>query len=480
MDFFEIGEAFHMRQNFRAMRQPLKGFCMKKWTTTQLIAMSFLLTIFIGALLLMLPVSSADGSVTAPIDALFTATTSVCVTGLVTVSTMSHWSAFGQIIIAILIQLGGLGIMTVSMAVLIFMKKQFHLREQVMIQETYSLDSLAGIRQVVVKIVAGTFAVEAVGALCYALVYVPQFGFWDGLGCAVFNAISTFCNAGMDIVSEDSLAPYVANPVINLTTILLIIVSGIGFLVWWDVIRVFREKKTSGIRNYRRFARLRLHSKLAIVTTAILVFGGAVLYLLFEWNNPETLGSLDTGTRLWAALFQSVTTRTAGFYTIHQGALRSSSVLVTLILMFIGGSPMGTAGGVKTTTVAMLVLTVAAVMRGRKCTEMFGRRIASESLRTALCVVMVALGVALTASILLFVTDGFAFEDTLYETVSAVATVGLTRGITPDLSVLGKLIIIVTMYIGRTGPITVAFLFFTGKNGRMDGIDLPESKIMIG
>ena len=452
---------------------------MKKWTTTQLIAFSFLATIFVGALLLMLPFSSADGSVTAPIDALFTAATSVCVTGLVTVSTMSHWSAFGQLVIVILIQLGGLGIITVSMATLIFMGRRMNLREQIMVQETYSLDSLAGIRQVVVKIIAGTFAAEAVGALFYALAYVPQFGFWQGMGAAVFNAVSTFCNAGMDIVSEDSLAPYVSDPVINLTTIVLIVISGIGFLVWWDIVRVIREKKNSGIRKYRLFARLKLHSKLALVTTFCLIFGGMILYLLFEWSNPETLGSLSPGERVTAALFQSVTTRTAGFYTIPQGALHSESVLLTLLLMFIGGSPMGTAGGVKTTTIAMLVCSVAAVMKGRRSTEMFGRRLALDSLRTALCIVLMALFVVLTASTLLFLTDGFAFEDTLYEVVSAVATVGLSRGITPQLSVLGKLIIIVTMYIGRTGPITVAFLFFTGKNASAP-VELPESKIMIG
>lgn len=452
---------------------------MKKWTTTQLIALSFFALILAGALLLMLPISSADGTMTRPVDALFTAATSVCVTGLVTVSTMSHWSAFGQVVIVLLIQLGGLGIMTVSMAVLIFMGRRMNLREQVMVQETYSLDSLAGIRQVVVKVIAGTFIAEAIGAFFYALVYVPQFGFAEGVGAAVFNAVSTFCNAGMDIVSEDSLAPYVTNPVINATTIVLIVVSGIGFLVWWDIVRVIREKRRGGIKNYRLFARLKLHSKLAIVTTGILIFGGAFLFLVFEWNNPQTLGPLGVGGKLTAALFQSVTTRTAGFYTISQGALRNASVLVTLILMFIGGSPMGTAGGVKTTTVAMLVLTFAAVMRGRRSTEVFGRRVAIDSLRTALCVVMMALGVALLGSILLFLTDGFAFEDTLYEIVSAVATVGLTRGITPQLSDLGKLVVIAVMYIGRTGPITVAFLFFTGKN-RGGAVELPESKIMIG
>lgn len=441
--------------------------------------MSFLATILVGALLLMLPVSAADGQMTAPIDALFTATTSVCVTGLVTVSTLSHWSTFGQIVIALLIQLGGLGLITVSISVILLLKRRFSLREQVMVQEVYGLDSLSGIRRVVINIVLGTLIAEAVGAFFYALVYVPQFDFWKGLGAAVFNAISTFCNAGMDIVSEDSLAPYVNNPVINITTMVLVIVSGIGFLVWWDVARVFREKRKSGIKNYHMFRRLRLHSKLAIVTTIVLIFGGGLLYLLFEWDNPETLGTLSAGNKVMAALFQSVTTRTAGFYTIHQDGLRSQSVLLSLLLMFIGGSPMGTAGGVKTTTVAMLVLTMICVIRGRKHTELFGRRLASESLRTALCVVLAAFCVALVSSTLLFLTDGFAFEDTLYEAVSAVATVGLSRGITSQLSVLGKLVIIVTMYIGRTGPITVAFLFATGK-GRSAQLELPERKIMIG
>ena len=453
---------------------------MKQWSTTQWIAASFLAAILVGAFLLMLPISSADGTMTSPIDALFTATTSVCVTGLVTVSTASHWSFFGQVVILLLIQLGGFGIITVSMALLILAGRQFSMRDQIMIQEVYSLDSMAGIRQLVTKIILGTFLVEAVGAVGYALVYVPRFGFLKGIGCAIFNSVSAFCNAGMDIVSEDSLAPYVTDPIINVTTILLIIVSGIGFLVWWDVLRVIREKRSGQIKNYKCFAHLRLHSKLAIVTTGILILGGAGLYLLLEWSNPETLGALGYGDRFMAALFQSVTTRTAGFYTIHQDGLTEASVLLTLLLMFIGGSPMGTAGGVKTTTVAMLVLTVVAVMKGRKATEMFGRRIAPESLRTALSVVLFALGVALVSTMLLFVTDGFGFADTLYETFSAVATVGLSRGITGSLSTLGKLVIIVTMYIGRTGPITIGFLFFTGKKRHRDGIDLPESKIMIG
>jgi trk system potassium uptake protein TrkH len=363
---------------------------------------------------------------------------------------------------------------------LIVLKRRFKLRELVVVQEVYNLDSLTGLRRLVGNIVLGTFAVEALGAIGYGMVYIPQFGFWKGLGCAVFNAISTFCNAGMDIVSEDSLAPYVQNPIINITTILMIIVSGIGFTVWWDVGRVIREKKSGNIKNYRMFHRLSLHSKLAISTTAILIVGGTLLYLLFESSNPETLGGLHPASRLMAALFQSVTTRTAGFYTVHQGALTSPSVLITLILMFIGGSPMGTAGGVKTTTVAMLVLTVVSVIKGRKNTEMFGRRVASESLRTALAVVMISMGIVCISSILLFLTDGFAFEDTLYEVVSAVATVGLTRGITADLSVWGKLVIIVTMYIGRIGPITLGFLLFTGKNSHTEGMELPEKKIMIG
>lgn len=453
---------------------------MKRWTTTQWICYSFLGTILVGALLLMLPFASADGTMTSPIDALFTATTSVCVTGLVTVSTMSHWSVFGKWIIAILIQLGGLGIMTVSMMMLIILHRQFKLREMILVQEVYNLDSLTGLRAVIRNIVLGTITVELIGAVFYAIVYIPIYGFWRGIGAALFNGISTFCNAGMDIVTEDSLAPFVTNPIINVTTILMIIVSGIGFTVWWDIARVIREKKSGQIKNYSMFRNLSLHSKLAITTTAILIFGGMILFYLFEFRNPETLGGMKFTDQLMAALFQSVTTRTAGFYTIHQGALTSPSVLVSLVLMFIGGSPMGTAGGVKTTTVAMLVLTVVAVMKGRKSTEMFDRRVASESLRTALSVVLVAFGIALISSTLLFLTDGFAFDDTLYEVISAVATVGLSRGITADLSLLGKLVIIVTMYIGRIGPITLVFLFFTGKHGRPEGIELPEKKIMIG
>ncbi len=452
---------------------------MKKWTTTQWIAASFLALILAGTLLLMLPVCTAQGESTGFLDALFTAASSVCVTGLVTVSTAAHWSAWGQLVIAMLIQLGGLGLITVSLMVVALMRRRFSLREKVMAQQAYGLESMADIRHVVIRVVSGTLIVEAAGALFYSLAFIPAFGFKKGLACALFNAVSAFCNAGMDLVGEESLAPYAGNLLVNLTTMVLVVLGGLGFPVWWDVIRVFREKRTSGIRNYSRFRRLKLHSKVVLVTTLGLLAGGAALFLAIEWNNPEPLGGMSVGGRITAAAFQSVTVRTAGFYTVDQGALRDASVLVALTLMLIGGSPMGTAGGVKTTSAAMLVLAMLSVLKGNRSTEVYGRRLSAESLRQALCVVMAALGIVLLASLLLLLTDGFSFEDTLYEVVSAAATVGLSRGITPELSALGKVIIICVMYIGRIGPITVMFLFFTGK-GHAVKTELPEQKIMIG
>ncbi len=452
---------------------------MKKWTTTQWIAVSFLAAILAGTILLMMPFCTAAGETTSFTDALFTATSSVCVTGLVTVSTLSHWTAAGQAVILFLIQVGGLGLITVTFMVLILLRRSFSLREEAMVQDVYGQENLSGMRKMVSRIVLGTLAVEAAGAVCYSLVYVPEFGFFSGVGKAVFNSVSAFCNAGMDIVSEDSLAPYVTNPLINVTTICLIVVSGIGFPVWWDLQRVWKEKRKGQTRNYNMWQRLQLHSKLAISVTLILIAGGTVLFLAFEWNNPDTLGGLSAGEKGMAALFQSVTTRTAGFYTISQEALTNASVMLTQLLMLIGGSPMGTAGGMKTTTVAILVLTMISVLRGSRSTEVFGRRLSSESLRTALGVVLAALGVLFTASLILFVTDGFTFEDTLYEVVSAVGTVGLSRGITSALSVPGRLVIIAVMYLGRTGPITVAFLFFTGRHRNIN-VDLPESRVMIG
>ena len=446
-------------------------------STTRIIALGFAAAILVGAFFLMLPASSADGAWTNPIDALFTATTSICVTGLVTVPTATHWSLFGQIVILILAQLGGLGVITAAMCVLILAGRRITLKDRMLIQETYNMDTLSGLVRLVVRIVKGTFLLEGLGALSYALVFIPEFGFFPGLWKSIFNAVSAFCNAGMDVVGETSLRAYAGNPIVNVTTMVLIILSGLGFMVWWNLIDSWKNRK----EHKRGFtAGLTLHTKLVLIMTAALVLGGMLFFFLFEYKNPATIGNMGTGNKIMASLFQSVTTRTAGFETIPQADLTDGSTLLTMILMLIGGSPAGTAGGIKTTTVGILLLIMLSTVRGKRETEFMNRRISADAGRTALTVVGLALMAVIGASVLLFATDGLEFKDTVYEVVSAMGTVGLTRGITPSLSVAGKLIIIAVMYMGRIGPVTLALALAMKRRGKEQSISLPEERILIG
>lgn len=441
---------------------------------TQIIAGAFLLTILIGAFLLMLPLSSRDGSVTGFIDALFMSTTSVCVTGLVTVNVAMHWSLFGKFVILTLIQLGGIGVVTVILLLLVLMGRRITMKERMLIQETYNLDTMSGLVKLIVRIAKGIFIVEGIGAFFYAFVFVPEFGLLKGILFSIFHSVSAFCNAGIDLIGSESLVPYVTNPLINFTTMALIVVAGIGFPVWWDILRVLR------LRKPHKWRRLELHSKLAISCSLILIFGGAILYFLLEFHNPATFGNLSVPEKMMAALFQSVTTRTAGFCTVLQQNLTDASSLITLILMFIGGAPAGTAGGIKVTTMALLVLCVVATVKGRSDIEIFGRRINRSSVNTGIAVIMIALAVVFTDVLLLLVIEGKDILDTVFEVVTAIGTVGLTRGITSELSWLGKLFIIITMYIGRIGPITMVLAFGVHTDRTMELRDLPEERILIG
>ncbi len=449
----------------------------RRLSTTRIIALGFAAAILVGAFFLTLPVSSADGTWTNPVDALFTATTSICVTGLVTVTTAVHWSLFGQIVILILAQLGGLGVITAAMCVLILVGKRITLKDRMLIQETYNMDTLSGLVRLVVRIVRGTFLLEGIGALCYAAVFVPEYGLWPGLWKSVFNAVSAFCNAGMDVLGETSLRAYAGNPLVNVTTMVLIVLSGLGFMVWWNLIDSWKKRK----EHKRGFAAgLTLHTKLVLIMTAALGFGGAPFFFLFEYRNPATIGNMGMGNKVMASFFQSVTTRTAGFETIPQAQLTDGSTLLTMILMLIGGSPAGTAGGIKTTTAGILILIILSTVRGRRETEFMKRRISADAGRTALTVTGLAFLVVIGASVLLFATDGLEFKDTIYEVVSAMGTVGLTRGITSGLSTAGKLVIVLVMYIGRIGPVTLALALAMKRRGKEQSISLPEERILIG
>ncbi|MCR5690897.1 MAG: TrkH family potassium uptake protein [Eubacterium sp.] len=430
-------------------------------STTKIIVMGFLITIVVGALLLMLPISTAEGLETSPIDALFTATTSVCVTGLVTLPTYSQWSIFGQVVILILIQVGGLGIITFTTIFLRILGRRIGLKERLLIQDAYNLDTMKGMVKLVQRVICGTFLVEGLGALSYMLVLVPDYGL-RGIWMSVFNAVSAFCNAGMDIIGPNSLMDYATHPWMNLVTMGLIILGGLGFPVWWNILDTFHYDKVHYPSRREAFRHLRLHTKLVLFMTLVLIVLGALMILALEYNNPATLGKMSLWGKILASLFQSVTTRTAGFAGISQSGMREATSFICCILMFIGGSPSGTAGGIKTTTVAVLTLTVYSIIKGRRDTEIFERKISSDNVRKALSVFMVSFLAMLISVMLLSAVQEEPFMDCFYESVSAIATVGLSRDMTANLNELGKIIIIVTMYLGRIGPISLA-LFFNAK-----------------
>lgn len=444
-------------------------------STTQTILLSFLLAILVGSALLALPVSSADGAAVPYIDALFTATTSICVTGLVTVPTFSTWSLFGQIVILFLIQIGGLGVVTIMSGLMISLHRRIGIKDRMLIQDAFNLNTLSGMVKFIRKVIAGTFLIEGIGALLYMTVFVPEFGI-QGVWISLFNAVSAFCNAGMDVISENSLYAYVHNPVINTVTILLIVFGGIGYIVWWDLIGALKNIKR---QKCKCFATLTLHSKIALSVTGILIFAGTVAVFVFEYDNPLTMGSFSLWEKLQASLFQSVTTRTAGFATIPQEDLTNASAITSLFLMFIGGSPVGTAGGIKTVTFAVLFTSAFATMKTRSEAELFHRTIPRHAVSKAVAVVSMAFIILFASTLLLSAVTDADSLDIIYETVSAAATVGLTRSFTSDLNIWGRIIIIITMYLGRVGPISLMIALNTKKETK-NIIKNPTEDISVG
>ena len=441
-------------------------------STTHIIMLSFLAAILVGSFLLALPVSSADGKGVPYIDALFTATTATCVTGLVTVTTASAWSVFGQVVILLLIQIGGLGIITVMSGLMILINHRMGIGDRLLIQDAFNLNTMSGLGEFIKKVLLGTLIIEGAGALLYMPVFVSDFGV-RGIWISVFNSVSAFCNAGMDIIGENSLYDYATNPLVNLTTIALIILGGIGYIVWWDVIRVF------GTEGKHRLRRLTLHSKIALSVSLLLVLVGGVCIFAFEYNNPATIGSLSLFDKIQVSLFQSVTTRTAGFASIPQQDLTDPSAIISILLMFIGGSPVGTAGGIKTVTLAVLIASAMASVTGKNDVTLFNRTVSKQAVSKASAVCTTSFTILFISTLLLAAVTDAPFMDVLYETASATATVGLTRGITPTLSVIGKTIIIINMYLGRVGPISLA-LALNGNKKTTNAVKNPTEDISVG
>lgn len=437
----------------------------KRLSSSQIIILGFAAVILLGSLLLILPFATKDGHGAVFTDALFTATSAVCVTGLVVQDTATYWSAFGHAVILTLIQIGGMGVVTVAIAISTFSGKQISLKQRSTMQEAISAHKVGGIVRLTGFIIKMTILFELLGALVMAPTFCKEFGFFKGVWYAIFHSISAFCNAGFDLMgvkSEySSLTYFIANPVINSAVIALIIIGGIGFLTWEDI-------KT----NKHHIRRYRMQSKVILTTTALLILFPALYFFFFEFGNKPL------GERVWSSLFQAVTPRTAGFNTADLTQISEAGSLLTIMLMLIGGSPGSTAGGMKTTTLAVMLSTAVSVFRRREHTHFFGRRISDDTVRNAATVFMMYLVLFLTGGFVISRVEGLPLLTCLYETASAIGTVGLTLGITPDLGIVSQIILIFLMYIGRVGGLTLIFSTVSGNRGNT--ARLPQEKLTVG
>ena len=441
----------------------------RKLSHAQVMAAGFLTVIFIGALLLMLPVANRDGQWGNFLDSIFTSVSATCVTGLVVVDTYQNWTMFGQIVIILLIQIGGLGFITISVLFSLFLKKRIGLDKRNLIQESVNSLSLSGVVKLVRNIVKGTLLFEGVGAVLLSIRFIPKMGFWEGIYNGVFHSVSAFCNAGFDLMGKyeeySSLVGYYDDFVVNITVMALIIIGGIGFIVWEDI----RENKL-------RFKKYSLHTKIVLMSSAILIFGGAACFMVLEWNN--TMADMNIYQRVITSLFASVTTITAGFNTIDLGAMSQGSKILTVVLMFIGGSPGSTAGGIKTTTLVVFIVYIWSNLRNASGCNILGRRISDEDIKKSNMVLGLNLGLSVVAVLLICSVQEFVMEDLLLEVFSATGTVGLSTGITRQLNTFSQIVIMFLMYCGRVGGMTFALSFAYRKEPAR--LQYPEERINVG
>jgi len=459
----------------------LNSFAKKKYLSSgrivdfspgQLIVLSFALLILTGAILLNLPIASRNGESVGFINALFTATSATCVTGLIVVDTYTHWSIFGQIVIISLIQIGGLGFMTIATLFSFVLRRKISFKGRLVIAESLNQYNLQGIVELTHRIIIGTLIFEGIGTLLLSIRFVPEYGIANGIFKGIFHSISAFCNAGFDLMGShgefSNLSSYVNDPIVNLVIMSLIIIGGLGFAVWDDLY------KTRSLKN------LNLHTKLVLSVTGILLLFGFIFFFAAEYNNPATLKPLSMRGKLLASMFQSVSPRTAGFNTINLAGMTNSSILITMLLMFIGGSPGSTAGGIKTTTAGILVFTVISVVRGRSDTEIFKRRLNKDLVLRAFTITFLGAALVSIVTIALSIIEKVALTEALFEAISAFGTVGLTLGITPGLHTASKIIIALTMFLGRVGILTMLLALTAKAQSNKINYRYREDKVIIG
>lgn len=443
----------------------------KKLLPTQIIAITFALVILVGAVLLCLPVASRSGQSLGFQTSLFTATSATCVTGLILGDTWSLWSGFGQTVIITLIEIGGLGFMSVASLVIFMLRRKIGLRQKMVIAQAFSVEEMAGVVSIQKWVLLGSLIIQTTGALVLFLRFLPQYGWLRALKWGVFHAISAFCNAGFDILGSVSggtgIMYFNNDPVVLITLMVLVVVGGLGFFVWQE------------IATRHLFRKFRIYTKLVLLVSAMLILGGALLFGILEWNNPQTLGAMPVGQKILNAFFQSVTTRTAGFAAIDQAAMTEGSKALSVLLMLIGGASGSTAGGVKMVTFLVLLLFVISRARGRSTVTVFRRTIPQGKVLDAITLISLVVGLAFLGAVFITVTSPVGFTDALYETASALATVGLTAGVTPLLGVPAQIMLIVFMYFGRVGILTISLGFMMGDRAE-ERFHYAETNVLIG
>ena len=449
-----------------------------KLQPTQIMVIGFAFIILVGAFLLNLPISSQNGESTGFLNSLFTATSAVCVTGLIVVDTGTHWSLFGQSIIILLIQIGGLGFMTTATMFALIAKKKINLKERLLIQESLNQFDLSGLIKLTRHVLIITFTIELLGAFILSTEFVPQLGLTKGIWLSIFHSISAFCNAGFDLMGSvsgpfTSLTSYVNNFTVSATISILILLGGIGFPVIVEILKVKKLKK---------FKKMSVHARIVLIATSLITLLSTALLFIVEFSNNKTIGNLPIGHKLLASLFQSVTARTAGFNTYDLALMSHSGIFIMIILMFIGASPASTGGGIKTTTLTTIILYVRASILGKNDTEIFGRRLDSSTTKKSMGIFFTVIALVSSGTLLLtIVQPEFTLIEAWFEVMSALTTAGLSIGGSPTLNSIGKLLIICFMFIGRVGSLTI-FLAFVSKHSKNKNVHIryPEEKILVG
>lgn len=440
-------------------------------STTQIIALTFAGIILLGTVLLSLPLSSRNAESCGVLPALFTATSATCVTGLTLFDTWSQWSGFGQAVILLLIEVGGLGFMSAASLVIFLFHRKVGLKQRMVMAQAMSLNDMHGVVRLQKVVLFGSLGIQLLGALALMLRFLPEYGFRQSAIWGVFHAVSAFCNAGFDIFGSvapgQSLIPLNNDPVVLITLMALITVGGLGFFVWEELARV---------RSFKKFS---VYTKLVLIATAVIITVGTGIILLLEWNNPETLGKMPVGQKILNACFQTVTLRTAGFAAIDQGALSDSTKAASMVIMLIGGSSGSTAGGMKTVTFVVLVLFIWAKARDKSSVHLFHRTIPNNKATDAMTIFFVMVTLAFLGGLFISATEQINFTDGLFEAISALATVGLTAGITPTLGIPAQILIIAFMYFGRVGVLTISLGFLMG-NKAEDRFRYADANLLIG